>query len=144
MECRLEHANITVRSIDEAVQFLTAAFPHFRVRGGRETDHGDWKKRRLHLGTDDTYIALEEVTLEPRCIRKRGLDPGINHVGFVVKDMDALVERLQRAGYQTGDMIEEGKGPYRKRVYVLDGVGNEWEFIQYLTDDPDKANDYTV
>ena len=36
----------------------------------------------------------------------------------------------------------EGDGPYRKRAYIFDGVGNEWEFVEYLTDEPEKANVY--
>jgi catechol 2,3-dioxygenase-like lactoylglutathione lyase family enzyme len=144
MKCRLEHANITVESIHKAVKFLTTAFPHFKVRGGQKTDLGDFQKEWLHLGTDDTYIALEEVTLEPGNIRSRHHDPGINHIGFVVDDMTTLTDRLREAGYEAGELIEEGDGPYRKRIYVLDDVGNEWEFVQYLTDDPDKANDYSL
>ena len=144
MSCRIEHANITVESVDRAVEFLTAAFPHFRIRGGKETDHGDWQKRWLHLGTDETYIALEEVSFEPECLRTRGRDPGVNHIGFVVDDLGAVLERLRSAGYEPGKVMEEREGPYRKRAYVLDGVANEWEFVQYLTDDPDKASDYSV
>ena len=62
MECRLEHANITVSSIDEGIRFLTAAFPGFKVRGEGRGDHGDYQKRWLYVGTDQTYLALEEIT----------------------------------------------------------------------------------
>ena len=144
MLCRMEHANITVESIDRAVTFLTAAFPEFRIRGGSETDHGDWKKRWVHLGTDETYVALEEISLEPECLRTRGRDPGINHIGFVVDELDGVLARLQAAGHEPGKVMDEGEGPCRRRAYVLDGVGNEWEFVQYLTDDPDRANDYSI
>ena len=36
MSIYLEHANITVKSIDEATRLLGAAFPDFAVRGGGE------------------------------------------------------------------------------------------------------------
>src|SRR5438128_1943254 len=33
---------------------------------------------------------------------------------------------------------------YRKRIYFFDRDGNDWEFVQYLTDDPAKRHDYTI
>jgi len=33
MAVRLEHANLTVRDIEEMIRFLQTAFPEFRVRG---------------------------------------------------------------------------------------------------------------
>ena len=48
MAARLEHANINVRSIDETIRFLTAAFPEFRVRGRGEVEGRPW----VHVGTD--------------------------------------------------------------------------------------------
>ena len=32
--------------------------------------------------------------------------------------------------------------PYRKRVYFTDPEGNDWEFVQYSSDDPAERNDY--
>jgi hypothetical protein len=136
----MEHANITVDNIADTKRFLMTAFPHFKVRGGQKTDHGDWQKEWIHLGTDEIYIALEEVTLEPTGSRTRHEDPGINHIGIVVDDIDELATRLK--DYQVGEMMVEGDGPGRKRFYVHDGAGCEWEFIQYLTKDSDKAHEY--
>ena len=136
MECRIEHANITVKSIDEGVRFLTTAFPDFKVRGERRSPKKSW----LHVGTDRTYLALEE-TPGTGSQRKHG-DPGINHVGFVVDDLEALTASLVAAGYDTGDLAEDID--YRKRTYIFDGNGVEWEFVQYLTDVPENANTYDV
>jgi len=33
MAVRLEHANLTVRDVEETIRFLQTAFPEFRVRG---------------------------------------------------------------------------------------------------------------
>ena len=140
MAFRLEHANITVASIDEVVTFLTAAFPQFNVRGSSQSETDGREKRWLHVGTHETYIALEEIIPPFETDRKAYREPGINHVGFVVDDLDALIRRLQDAGYETSDLAEDV--PYRKRTYIFDKSGNEWEFVQYLTDDPDKANTY--
>ena len=136
MLIRMEHANITVKSIDEAVRFLKLVFPEFEKRGERETE----TKRWLHFGTPDTYVALEEVFEEATSDRKTYNDPGTNHIGFVIEDLAALTEKTARAGFRTGNVLVEGEGPYRKRVYIFDGVGNEWEFVEYLTQDTEKRN----
>ena len=58
MKMRLEHANICVSDIEAMIKFLKAAFPDFRIRGEGKSKDG---KRWLHIGTDDTYIALQEA-----------------------------------------------------------------------------------
>jgi catechol 2,3-dioxygenase-like lactoylglutathione lyase family enzyme len=140
MTVRLEHANFIVRDIDATIRFLRTAFPEFRIR----FDGSDPKGRRwVHIGTDDTYIALTQSTVEPEqhWTPYVGL-PGINHLAYEVNDVEALRERLRAAGYK--DSTISNKHPYRKRVYFYDPDGNDWEFIQYLSDDPAKRHDYTL
>ena len=58
MEFRLEHANVCVRDIETMIRFLQTAFPESRVRGeGKSNDGTRW----VHVGGDDTYIALGEA-----------------------------------------------------------------------------------
>jgi len=99
MKCELEHANVTVLSLAEGVTFLTTAFPHFRVRGGGESDHGAWRKKWLHVGTDSVYVALEETTAASRSRREPHRETGINHVGFVVEDVEDIKQKMEAAGY---------------------------------------------
>ncbi len=139
MECRMEHANMTVRSIDKAVHFLTAAFPEFQVRGSKKNSE-DTRKKWLHIGTEKTYVALEEVNPPSETGRAPYENPGINHIGFVVDDLGGLIERLRSAGYDPGELAEDIDS--RKRTYIFDENGVEWEFVQYLTDDPERANVY--
>lgn len=61
-------------------------------------------------------------------------DPGIDHIGFVVEDMEAIAKKTAEDGESGG----RGQMPYRKRVYIFDGVGNEWGFIEYLSDADNK------
>jgi catechol 2,3-dioxygenase-like lactoylglutathione lyase family enzyme len=126
----LEHANINVKSIDECVRFLTAACPDFEIRHQGIDDGTPW----AHVGTDATYIALNETPemgfpAEP-----------LNHLGFVVDDADALAARLQAAGFREGFITPAHA--HRKRRYFFDADGLEWEFVEYLSDDPAEYNGY--
>lgn len=139
MTIRIEHANIIVRDIDATARFLQTAFPTFEVR--REGSSGN--NRWMHIGTQDTYIALNQASAEPaeNWVPYNGR-PGVNHLGYEIDDADALRERLLAAGYK--DSTVPNNHPYRKRVYFYDPDGNDWEFVQYLSDDPAKRNDYEI
>jgi len=141
MKCELEHANVTVLDLDQAVRFLKTAFPHFRVRGGGESDQGTWRKKWLHVGTDSIYVALEQTTVAARSQREPHRETGINHVGFVVDDVEDIQRKMEAAGY-TATPAEAH--PHRKRLYVGDDSGVTWEFIEYLSDDPAERNDYSL
>src|SRR5260221_1141085 len=138
MTVRLEHSNLVVRDIDATIRFLRAAFPEFRIRFDGLDPRG---LRWVHIGTDDTYIALTQSTVDPkqRWRHYAGI-PGVNHLAYEVDDVGALRERLRSAGYQ--DSTVPNRHPYRKRIYFYDPDGNDWEFIQYLSNDPEKRNDY--
>lgn len=136
MPCRLEHANISVLDLDRAVKFITTALPHFRIRGGDQSQHPGW----LHIGTDETYISLTHSPDAQRGKRANYHDLGVNHLGVVVDDVDGVVARLREAGYRQSPTMEVT--PWRKRYYFFDEDDMEWEFIEYLTDDPAKKNEY--
>ena len=140
MTIKLEHANLCVRDIDEMVRFLQAAFPEFKIRHDETDNDGN---RWVHIGTDDTYLALNQATKEPEVPWSpyEGL-PGVNHLAYEVNDADAVRKRLKSAGYT--DNTVENKHPYRKRVYFYDPEGNDWEFVQYLSTDPKLRNDYDL
>lgn len=134
---RLEHANLSVHDVDAIVRFLQTAFPEFQIRRDMtETDGTRW----VHVGTGETYIALNEAKGSPGHSR-RG-EP-LNHLAYEVADIDTLRARLHNAGYEENSRVPNAH-PYRKRMYFYDPEGNEWEFVQYLSDDPAKRNDYTL
>lgn len=137
---RLEHANLCVRDIERMIGFLQAAFPEFRLRGeGNSADGTRW----VHVGTDETYIALGQSRLEPAqdWIPYEGL-PGVNHVAYEVDNVEALRKRMLAAGYR--ESTPPNAHPYRKRIYFYDPEGNDWEFVQYFSQDPAKRNDYQL
>ena len=45
---------------------------------------------------------------------------------------------MSHAGYEAGTDVEER--PYRHRVYFRDGDGNEFEFVEYFSDNPAERN----
>ena len=139
MKIRLEHANLQVRDVDEMIRFLRTAFPGFRVRG-----EGTWQGTRwAHVGTEETYIALNQATGEPSERRvPYGGRPGLNHLGYEVDDVAGLRSRLAAAGYRDSTVANDH--PHRQRVYFYDAEGNDWEFVQYVSDDPGERNDYST
>ena len=62
MTLLLEHANIAVRDIDGTIRFLQTAFPSFGIRHDETGADGC---RWVHIGTDNTYIALNQATEDP-------------------------------------------------------------------------------
>ena len=138
MSVRLEHANLVVRDVDMMITFLRAAFPEFRIRGAGKTWQGT---RWVHVGTNDTYIALNEATLDPAepWVPYAGR-PGTNHLGYEVDDVESLRQRLTAAGYR--DSTVPNAHPHRRRVYFYDPEGNDWEFVEYHSEEPAQRNDY--
>ena len=140
MAFRLEHANVCVRDIEAMIRFLTTAFPEFLVRGeGKSRDGTRW----VHLGTHDTYIALGQAKADPErhWIPYSG-EPGVNHLAYEVDDAESLHMRLKVAGYR--ESTPPNAHPHRKRVYFYDPEGNDWEFVQYFSQDPAERNDYEL
>jgi catechol 2,3-dioxygenase-like lactoylglutathione lyase family enzyme len=138
MPTRLDHANINVRDIDAEIQFLLTAFPDFHVRHDGIDDFG---RRWVHVGSDEGYIALYPATAPDQKMPYDGR-PGVNHLGFEVEDAAALRNRLSAAGYRQSTVPNHH--PYRTRVYFFDPEGNDWEFVQYLTEDSAKRHDYAL
>jgi catechol 2,3-dioxygenase-like lactoylglutathione lyase family enzyme len=133
---RLEHANLSVTDADALTQFICAAFPQFRVRG-EGLDHGGRPWR--HVGDDAFYVALQTVPgTEVRTPYSN--TPGMNHLGWEIDDLDALRERMAAAGY-TPNLFDDSHAA-RRRLYFYDPDGNDWEFVEYQTDDPAQRNDY--
>ena len=137
MAVRLEHANLSVHDIDATIRFLRTAFPEFRVR--RDTTDPDGS-RWVHVGTDETYIALNQARAQ-RGNASRGTP--LNHLAYEVDDVEAIRKRLSAAGYEENTRVPNSH-PYRKRLYFFDSEGTEWEFVQYLSDDPARRHDYEL
>ncbi len=136
MSVYLEHANLTVRDLDEAIRFLTTAIPEFSVRHRGFSNGREW----AHVGNAETYIAVSVIPDEAAPHRAYE-ELGVNHIGFVVEDADAVAQALKNAGYKEGMQVDPH--PHRKRIYFHDDDDNEWEFVEYFSADPKLRNDYS-
>ena len=133
----LEHLNITSTDVDETIRFLLTAMPEFRIRG---EGGGEKAQRWVHVGTEDSYLCVEDRGATEKGPHKPYVHPGMNHMGFVVSDAAALANRLQEAGYKQGSTYLDH--PHRHRYYFFDHDGNEYEFVQYFSEDPIERNEY--
>ncbi|MCL6273301.1 VOC family protein [Muricauda sp. 2012CJ35-5] len=133
----LEHANITVNNIQDTIDFFQVAFPHFKVRGS-----GNGMREWVHLGDDHTYIAINQANETDKRAAKNYDKIGINHIGFVVTDVAEIANNLMAKGYKRDypKQVEE----FRIRDYFADADGNQFEFVQYLSDKPEERNKYTA
>ena len=134
---QLEHINLVVSDIDAALKFYRAAFPHWRIR---DTGNGDWygKPRTwVHFGDDYQYLVFNDHG-EGENRDLRGHQVGLAHFAFVTHDLDAIIRRLDAAGFAVEkDGADE---PWRRDVYFIDPDGFEVEFVQYLSDLPGERN----
>ena len=140
MNTQLEHANLCVSDIDGMIKFLQTALPDFIVRHDETDNDGD---RWVHIGNDKTYIALNNST------QKGSSDwtpysgkPGVNHLGYMVDSVEQVRSRLQAAGYIESTVANNH--PFRKRLYFYDPEGRDWEFVEYLSENLEERNDYTL
>lgn len=134
---QLEHLNLVVRDIEASLAFYRAAFPHWRIR---EEGEGDWNgkpRRWLHFGDDYQYLTFNDNGVgDNRDLA--GHQTGLAHFAFVTANLDALLARLQEAGF--GPSKDGADEPYRRNVYFIDPNGFELEFVQYLSDLPAERN----
>ena len=132
----LEHANITVSNLQEAIKFFQTAFPHFKIRGG-----GNEMREWIHFGDDDTYIAINQAKQNDLKADKNYDKIGINHLGFVVQDVEEIANNLLNNGYKRDypKQVEQ----FRIRDYFADADGNQYEFVQYLSEVVQEKNSYS-
>ncbi|MBT3772846.1 MAG: VOC family protein [Euryarchaeota archaeon] len=140
MDSYLEHANITVIDVDEAIRFLQTAMPDWKVRADVSDEESNCR-RWVHLGTDTNYIAIEDRGAKGKGLHEPYVDPGLNHLGFVVPDVAAVSKRLIEAGFTEG--MSSLDNPNRKRIYFYDADENEYEFVEYIKSDFTSQNDYS-
>ncbi|MEH6537389.1 MAG: VOC family protein [Psychroserpens sp.] len=136
---RIEHVNITVPDIDEAIRFLKIVAPDFDVRKDEKPSNS---YRWAHIGNEEYYFALQEPHLDadPKKRLQTYKNHGINHVALVVSNIQEIEEKLLNSGYNRG--LETPVEKHRKRAYFYDNVGFEWELVEYLSENPSEKYFY--
>lgn len=87
---KLRHIAINVDNLDEDAKFYAAAFELEEVGRAGGSENG-----AVYLSDGVINVALIKISdpdfpnFNPR---------GLNHIGFVVKDLDAAIERAEKAG----------------------------------------------
>lgn len=94
----------------------------------------------IHLGDNDTYIAINQAKQSDLKVDRNYDKIGINHLGFVVQNVEEIANNLLSNGYQR-DFPKEVE-EFRIRDYFADADGNQYEFVQYLSDKPEEKNSY--
>lgn len=123
----LEHVNVTVQDPDVTAGLFVDLFGwHVRWRGGAIGDG-----RSVHVGTDGCYIALytgpDGVPQDAAHTSYRE-KAGLNHIGVVVEDLDAVETAVKARGYATHSHADYEPG---RRFYFNEENGVEIEVVAY-------------
>ena len=125
MKIGLEHVNVTVADIDASAALLERLFD-WKVRWEGASIHGG---RSVHVGTEDSYVALYQPTHQARAEAETYFTTGgMNHIGVVVDDLDAAEKRVAYEG-----LIPHNHADYEpgKRFYFDTPDGIEIEVVSY-------------
>ena len=117
----LEHVNVTVSDPDRSADLLCRLFG-WRIRwAGPAKLNG----RTVHVGTDDSYVALWSGAPGSQLGKE---DHRLNHIGVLVDDLDAAEQRVIDAGYRPHSHGDYEPG---RRFYFDDDDGIEYEVVSY-------------
>ena len=123
----LEHVNLTVTDAKATAQKLCDLFDwKIRWEGGSMDGEG----YTVHVGSNNHYLAIYSPIsgIKNTAIRSYTQVGGLNHVGLVVDDIDAVESRVKAAGYTPGNHQDYEPG---KRFYFHDEDDVEYEIVSY-------------
>lgn len=117
----MEHANLTVSDIERSSLFFQKLLG-WRQRWCGEAMNGG---ETIHVGDDRSYLALYSDR-RPHDRFEKGAP--LNHVGFVVDDLDAAERVVIEAGLEAFNHADYEPG---RRFYFFDWDGIEFEVVSY-------------
>ncbi|MBI3891897.1 MAG: VOC family protein [Candidatus Wallbacteria bacterium] len=129
-DIRLEHAFLTVRSLEQTLDFYRQLFPSWIVRWqGNGSRGGRW----LHFGApgsdQPSYLSFYEDA-EAAAPDEAYTSARVQHIGFAHPDVAGLMHCLTQAGIAPlQEPIDDGK---YLRSYYADPDGHELEFVQQI------------
>jgi len=117
----IEHANLTVSDPQRtAGLFRDLLGWHIRWQGAAQNGG-----ETIHVGNDATYLALYS---DGRAHDRFAKGQPLNHVGFVVDDLDAAEAVVIATGLEPFGHDDYFPG---RRFYFFDWDGIEFEILQY-------------
>lgn len=126
MKATLEHVNVTVSDPDRTAALMCDLFG-WRVRWKGPSKMGG---RTVHVGEEDTYLAVYAWRTDPGDATGKSYEAkgGLNHIGVVVDDLDAVERRVIAAGYEPFNHMDYEPG---RRFYFRDDDNIEFEIVSY-------------
>lgn len=124
-EVVLEHANITVSSIEKTAKWMADVFGWSQRWAGPSIHNG----RSAHIGGAESYIAIYQPAgdiADPQ--NSYATRVGLNHLAVVVPDIDAVEAKVKAAGFTPTSHADYEPG---RRFYFRDHDGVEFEVVQY-------------
>lgn len=124
----LEHVNVTVSDPKATAAMLSALFGwHTRWEGAAKA--GGYT---VHVGTDDSYVAVYSAAQADQIVPEADASyvtrGGLNHIGVVVADLDAVEAKVKALGYMPHSHADYEPG---RRFYFHDSDGVEIEVVSY-------------
>jgi catechol 2,3-dioxygenase-like lactoylglutathione lyase family enzyme len=123
---RLEHVNVTVADPDATAAMLGDLFG-WRIRWRGPSIYGGTS---VHVGEDATYLAVYggPDMARPAGRSSYGTAGGMNHIGVVVDDLDAVEAKVKARGYDAHSHADYDPG---RRFYFREENGIEIEVVCY-------------
>ncbi|PIV74531.1 MAG: glyoxalase [Rhodobacteraceae bacterium CG17_big_fil_post_rev_8_21_14_2_50_65_11] len=120
----LEHVNMTVSDPDEMAGLLVDLFGwHIRWQG-----EGKGGGRSIHVGNDTSYVVAYSQGGQMKASDSYRTPGGLNHIGVVVEDLDAVEAKVKAAGYTPVSHADYEPG----RRFYFDGPDDiEIEVVSY-------------
>ncbi|YAF94200.1 MAG: VOC family protein [Nodularia sp. CChRGM 3473] len=123
---RFEHINLACKNITASKNFYQTLFPDWYIRAEGVFNGSRW----MHFGNNQFYLALNDDADQKR-VHEPYETIGINHVGFVIQDGEAMKNLLAKEGIEYYTMTATET---KYRIYVNDPDGNEIELVEYQSD----------
>lgn len=124
---RLEHVNVTVSDPKVTAEMLSTLFG-WHVRWEGKAINGGYT---VHVGTDESYVAVYSgpgEQLVPKGDASYSTRGGLNHIGVVVDDLDAVEAQVMAMGMTPVNHADYEPG---RRFYFHDRDGVEIEVVSY-------------
>ena len=138
---RLDHVVLTVADIQATAQFYARAlgfeYEFFRGPEGKP-------RHALRFGVQK--INLQDASTETPTKARVPTQGSGDFCLVATAPLDEVIAHLNAESIpiEAGPVPRRGAlGPMRS-VYFRDPDGNDWEFIEYLSDDPARRNDYLL